>query len=64
MKEKVGTHMFLLAEAMVSRFMVQQKGGLRVIAKNVLECAQHMMAHYAKRSESATGGACITAEKP
>ena len=61
---KVETHMLLLAEAMVFRYMVQQKGELRAIAQNVLECVQHMMAHYAKRSGSAMDGACITAEKP
>jgi len=60
---KVEIHMFLLAGAMVFRYMVQQKGELRAIAKNVLECVLHMMAHYAKRLESATDGACITAEK-
>ena len=63
-QEKVETHMFLLAEGMVSKYMVQQKEELRAIAKNVLECVQHMMVHYAKRLESAMDGACITAEKP
>lgn len=63
-KERVGTHMFLLAEAVVSRHMGEQKRVLRAIAKNVLEYVRHMMVHYAKRLESATDGACITAGKP